>query len=220
MSFATLGTIHSNLTKNKPISGTALNTELIRNGMFNSYTLTNNQNVQVRQTVPDRSTFIWQIQDCSAVSGVGSYVYLFNSSGGSAGGMTMHVSPFTQGLTTGGGNYHYIAFQHYTTQPNKCSQTISNMSAGTYRLSLWITPRKGVYYFSTYTGNVTIGGTNVITWTAFPNNGTATPWSNYTGTYTLSAGNAGSKLLTINFMNTTVNDSTVFISTVSLKRTA
>jgi hypothetical protein len=222
MAFATLGSIHSNLTKNKPISGTALNTELIVNGMFNSYTLAGNTLIQVSPTVPDRSTFKWAIQYCSTVSGNGNYSTLCNSSIGSAGGALMYETPLSRGLNTGGSNYNYIIFQNYnTSQTNTCSQTISNMSAGTYRLSLWITPRKGVYYFSTQTGNVTIGGTPVITWTAFTNNGTTTPWSNLTGTYTLSAGNAGSKVLAMNFMNTSAtNDTTVFISTVSLKRTA
>ena len=58
MSFAPLGSIHSNLTKNKLTSGTALNTELIVNGMFNSYTLAGNSFIQVSPTVPPRSTFI------------------------------------------------------------------------------------------------------------------------------------------------------------------
>ena len=133
----------------------------------------------------------------------------------------MYETPLSRGLNTGGSNYNYLNFQNYnTSQTNTCSQTISNMSAGTYTLSIWITPRK-TNYFSTQTGNVTIGGTTVITCPAFTNNGTTTPWSHLTGTYTLTAGTAGSKVLAINIMNSSAaNVTTVYISTVSLKRTA
>ena len=219
MSLASISTFQSNLIKSKS-PGTPLNQELIANRLFNSYTLASNAAFQVTPTIPTRSTFIWAILNCSVVSGPANYAQLCNSSGGTAYGV-MGQSPSTAGLATGGGSYYYMGFQQYlTNQTNTCTQTISNMSVGTYAFSIWAIPRS-TNYFNTQSLNVSIGGTQVISPKTFTSSATNTPWSNFTGTYTISAGNEGNKVLSINFVNTSsVNDSTIFISTISLKRTA
>ncbi len=222
MSFATISTLSNSLSisKRTAASGTPLNTELITNRLFNSYTLAANAAFQVTPTIPTRSTFIWAILNCSVVSGPANYAQLCNSSGGTAYGL-MGQSPLNAGLATGGGSYYYIGFQQYqTNQTNTCTQTISNMSVGTYAFSIWAIPRS-TNYFNTQSLNVSIGGTQVISPKTFTSIATNTPWSNFTGTYTISAGNAGNKIVSINFVNTSsTNDSTIFISTISLKRTA
>ena len=140
MAFATLGSIHSNLTKNKPKPGTALNTELIVNGMFNSYTLAANSSTYGTTVAANFPS--WTVLRINMTTHI---VVLCNSSAGNIWG-TMFQSPSTAGLTTGGGNYHYVGLQQVnTTVSNTFTQTIPNLSAGTYTFTIWLTARITYY---------------------------------------------------------------------------
>ncbi len=137
-------------------------------------------------------------------------------------------------------------FQQYTTTTRKLTDYLSqyiSLPVGTYTFSMWLIPRKQ-YYSARQSVNVSIGATQLTlvktdsystisligskSSITFPSGSgastglTNTPWTQFTGTYNCTS--ASSKELLINFVYdatiNTDNNSTIYISTVSLKRTA
>lgn len=227
MAFATISTVHSNLIISKPVPLTPLNTELIGNGMFNSLAVAINTSIS---SFTSADIAPWSCPS-SNISQTWGGVNIANSPSLGGTGWTptsmMYHSLLTDGLATG----YYLVFQHYKhTGIITCSQTISNMSAGTYTFSMWATPRK-TYYQNYETIYVKIGGTTitlsnitnpsktpVLSPVTFISGSVDTPWINLIGTYTLSA--KSSNILTINVQSTGSGDTVLFISTISLMRTA
>ena len=140
-----------------------------------------------------------------------------------------------------------MMFSQYTTTTRTLTDYLSqyiSLPVGTYTFSMWLIPRKQ-YYSARQSVNVSIGGTqltlvntdsystisiiNSKSSITFPSGSGAssasnnTPWTKFTGTYNCTS--ASNKQLLINFVynaniTTGDNNSTVYISTVSLKRTA